>query len=192
MSGAAETVGVAIAKNDTAMLRRLLDSGADANALATFDDTSLAPLAIAAALNRAHHIPTLVAAGADLEDLSAHGCTPLQVAVVHGHAEAITALLRAGAAVNLGPNVNAAQRFNPIHIAVMRNRALLIPELVATGADIDAVAHGTTNLTALRMIGGDLATLEAVLAAGASDDLDAMHLAAIRGRSDVVARMRFR
>jgi ankyrin repeat protein len=89
---------MAIAANDSAMVKRLIDSGADVNA--AFADGSNVLMGAAQA-GEIEIVRTLLAAGPLINAQARDGTTALLLAVQGGHADIVRALLDAGATVNL-------------------------------------------------------------------------------------------
>lgn len=79
-----------------AVARRLLDAGADPDAVSR-NPMEVRPLHSAVAGSRASVALALIAAGADVNVTQRHGWTPLQGAAEHGLTDVVDALLAAGA-----------------------------------------------------------------------------------------------
>lgn len=97
--------GDPLTDEDLAIVRSLLDAGADANAPGWGANNGLcAPITMAAWGGHARMIRLLVSRGADPNGSAeqiARGHRPIDVAADHGHAEAVEALIEAGAASSL-------------------------------------------------------------------------------------------
>ncbi|CAM9226423.1 unnamed protein product, partial [Pylaiella littoralis] len=90
-------VKAAARKGHHAVLRALIDHGADADAA---DSSGSTPLQHAAMMGKTGSIDVLVACGADVDSADLDGCTALHWAAMEGHGEAIVALLRHGADID--------------------------------------------------------------------------------------------
>jgi ankyrin repeat protein len=89
---------VAVDHNDQAMVRLLLENGADPNS----DCLSITPLAMAAARNQVAVVETLLAARVDVNQRAYQPRkTPLHLAAEFGHTRIVEILLTAGADPNL-------------------------------------------------------------------------------------------
>ena len=101
-------------------------------------------LHMAAVGGDAHEIKRL-AERADLEELNAvdeNGFTPLMAAALHGHVEAVRALIAGGAHVD-----RAHMGKTALHAAALADRAEIARELLNAGASADVVDHsGITPL----------------------------------------------
>lgn len=84
----------AVARSGAAMVKLLLELGADPNARDSGGET---PLSMAAFRGRADCVRELLAAKADVNARSKAGWTPLMAAASEGHAEVVRLLLKAGA-----------------------------------------------------------------------------------------------
>jgi len=89
----------AVAKNDLVRTKRLVEAGADINALPAKQGTT--PLVLAAAWGHLDILKYLIAQGADLNVRSDKHNTALICAARNDHIAAVAALLEAGAAVDL-------------------------------------------------------------------------------------------
>jgi cytohesin len=128
---------------------RALEAGADPNEKDTLLGWEFAPLHVAVALpdkvDPAHVvaiIELLVRAGADLNALSYHHGTPLQLAVEEGKFAIVRALLGLGA----DPCRSGENDRTPLHAAVQRGERDIIEALLAAGADINAIGRGRNVL----------------------------------------------
>jgi ankyrin repeat protein len=128
-----DIVTIAAVANDVPMLRIALDGGGDARAITSrYDGTAL----IAAAhLGHAEVVRMLIAAGAPLDHVNNLGWTALIESIVLGdggrnHTDTLTALVRAGA------NVNLADRrgVTPLALARERGYANMVRILTEAGA----------------------------------------------------------
>jgi ankyrin repeat protein len=149
----------AVSSNNPAAIKVLIEARADVNAKDRYDEAT--PLHQAAAQGDLDNVKTLVDAGADTNAVSKRGGTPLDDAVVNGHAEVVTFLLSKGAkpsksslssAVRVGKpevtralldqsadiNARDAQGATALHAAARTGTADLVKALVAKKADLKA------------------------------------------------------
>lgn len=144
---------MAVLKGDTAMLRLLLEHGADANARGMNWQTLLhAALFEGPAPNVAESITILLEHGARIDARDAFGgATPLHYAVSYGAPETARLLLEHGAGVNL----SADGGLTPLHVAAMAGRVPMVRLLLERGADPYACCTegGTPLRTALKWPG---------------------------------------
>ena len=96
----------------------------------------------AAAEGHALVVGPLAAAGADVDERSDGGFTPLAFAVRAGHAGAVEALANAGADVNLA----LPDGTSPLHLAVINAHYDVALQLLERGADPAAAEPGWTPL----------------------------------------------
>lgn len=87
-------VNMAVASNNTPLLRVLLEKGADANALDYMDNT---PLHLAAQRGMAEAVDLLLAHGAVVNSINVVGATPVLLAASNGHTPIAETLAQAGA-----------------------------------------------------------------------------------------------
>lgn len=141
--GAEHTLHSAAGIGDTVALRRLLDAGADPDALDEYN--RMAPLHWAAQTGQAESIALLVAAGADTEARSGGtDVTPLHEAVFRNHPDAARVLLEGGADANsrmgggwrlVGSGSHLYSYYRPLHIAAYQGRPEMVRLLLEHGAD---------------------------------------------------------
>ena len=91
--------------------------------------------------------------------------SPLSEAITFGHADVVSALIAAGAKVDLVERTGV----NLLHWATLTNRPDVIPLLARAGVEINAIdeAGFTPLMYAATVDFGDTATLRALIAAGA-------------------------
>src|SRR4051812_16195004 len=118
----------ATAVGSEAMMRRLIDAGADVNAKNSFDATAL--LWCGGSLAR---VKILVDHGADVNARSKQGHTPILVAAGHAGALPVVQLLLAKGATLKGPPT--PQGITPIAAAAQTNDTALIKFLLEKGGD---------------------------------------------------------
>jgi len=131
----------AVMKKDIAIVRLLLDYGADVNARNTLGHT---PLRIATCIGEKYAMELLIGKGASLEAPDrAKRETPLHDAVARGDAQIIELLLERGAYIN-AQNKDGE---TPLHIACKQGREDIATLLLAAGAEAGiADDHGNTPL----------------------------------------------
>ena len=87
----------------------------------------------AARCNDAEALERLLAGRADIEEPNGEGMTPLQVALMHGAAEAAVVLVTHGAALD----VTDGDRRAPLHVAAMEGQTKVVEAMLARGAGVD-------------------------------------------------------
>lgn len=127
---------------DPAMVRLLLDRGANPDARTRFHDPALAratALHLAAAGAHAQVVKLLLGRGAFADPLDAQNLTPLHLAVEAAAPAAASLLIAAGANVN-HPCPDDHGAFTPLHRCVRRGAHCLpiAQELIQSGADLHA------------------------------------------------------
>lgn len=211
-SGASRCLPVAARSGHLAMVRLLLDNGADANAGAEgFSALHWAVLGDHAAVAE-----LLMDRGADVSAEGGMGLSPLGVAAFHHHIAMVRLLLDRGADCPLmhkaafygqtelirrqfyveGTDVNArgAAGYAPLHFAALSGHAEVIDLLLTRGADVRACADVLFRATPLHLaaLGGHAEVVALLLAKGAdANDMDvhgqtALHGAVRSGRADLV------
>lgn len=119
----------AVMKKDIAIVRLLLDYGADVNARNTLGHT---PLHIATCIGEKYAMELLIGKGASLEAPDRlKRETPLHDAVSRGDAQIIELLLERGAYINAQNNAGET----PLHIACKQGREDVATLLLAAGAE---------------------------------------------------------
>lgn len=111
------------------------------------NDQGVTPLQCAAALNHPDLLKVILASGASVNLKSTTGWTALHSAVTSGNVKCVEMLLKHNAHVNnLGtlPDMVRLPRYNwpartPLHIAVSQGHNTVIPLLIASGANVNAV-----------------------------------------------------
>ena len=112
----------------------------------------------------AANVRTLLAEGADPNERSVDGSTPLLYAAHFGDAESAAALLASGADPKLANRYGMA----PIHEAALRADAPMLEQLLDAGADLEhALPEGETPLMLASRTGG-VAAVELLIARGAN------------------------
>lgn len=133
-------------------------------------------------------VQALVSAGAEPNERSPYD-GPLHVAARFGPPELVTALLDAGADIEL----KGYGGMHPLHVAALAGQHKILSMLLTRGAKVDALDNiGRTPL--MTFVSGavdDIASLKALLAAGADPNLEdgsthlyALDYAAMQGRID--------
>ena len=100
------------------------------------------PLLFAARMGDLGSARLLVAAGADVNDLTPAGSSTLAVAALSGHGDVAALLLEHGA----DPNA-AGGGYAPLHAAILHRDARLVEALLSAGADPDARVTASTRFT---------------------------------------------
>ncbi|HRK70419.1 MAG TPA: ankyrin repeat domain-containing protein [Micropepsaceae bacterium] len=147
-----------------------------------------------AALGDVSAIGAALSRGEDIQGLSADGWTPLHLAAFLGRAEAVAALLQAGARHDaISQN---STRNHPLHAAIAgRTDMGVIAALLAAGADVRFAGGAGYTPLMLAASRGNLALCELLLAKGAvaearSDDgKSAAMIARERGHEAVAAAL---
>ena len=131
----------AVAEQDHATVRALLDEGIDVNARRADGVTALLWAAYSDDVEIAER---LIAAGADVDAADDHGVTPLERAAENASLRMTEVLLAAGA----DPNAAMTSGLTPLMTAAQTGNAQVIRALLDAGADVNA-AVATTGSTAL-------------------------------------------
>ncbi|HEY3558906.1 MAG TPA: ankyrin repeat domain-containing protein [Kribbella sp.] len=170
-------------KNDVPAAKRLIDAGANVNAL---DDTVQSAFLIAASEGYLELLDLTLAHGADVRSLDRYRGTALIRAAERGHAAVVGRLIRAGVAVDHVNNLG----WTALHEAVILGKGT--PEyvdtvrlLIAAGADRDkpAVNDGATPVQAAN----DRGHTAVSAALDAKAEADALLTAATDGDANKVA-----
>jgi len=101
MSDASDYLSGAIKRGDIFRLRKLLESGANADVQYLY---GWRPLMMAAGTGNTAIIKLLLGRGAQVNAVNAFGCSPLAYAALEGRIRAIRCLLAAGASVEVRPH----------------------------------------------------------------------------------------
>lgn len=121
---------VVIKLGDNAMLKILIDAGADV----TYKDREgNTILSIAAELGNAKAVNLLINRGAEINSRNEEGYTPLSLAAKNGHLEIVKALVKEGAPIDQVNNNGDT----PLSLGVLKNRLEVVDFLIEKGADID-------------------------------------------------------
>jgi serine/threonine-protein phosphatase 6 regulatory ankyrin repeat subunit B len=133
-------LALAVARNDTAEVARLLDSGADVHARTPQGDTLLQVGADAHAMAS---VALLLKHGADPSDAGHAGHSPLWLAVVRADLTLVNALLAAG----IRADVHARGEEVPLLTAARSRQPAITMALIENGADLGVKdEQGTTPL----------------------------------------------
>ena len=131
LRGGRTPLQVASAQGSPAMVRLLIEHGADVNARTRRKETALH---IAAQEGRAGAVAELLEEPSiDLDARSSAGWTPLLWAVDHGATDIVELLLEAGA----DPDLAAPGGWTPLHIAAHRGERESVKRLLAAGAAVN-------------------------------------------------------
>ena len=166
-----------LAADDVAKARMLLDAGAGVNAATQLGRT---PLIVAAAANHSGNVVRLfLARGADVNRADSGGITALNAAANVDNGDAADLLLARGASPHAEAQIPQAS--TPLMGAAINGNYALVRSLLARKANVSAVSVATGvkvkngpirfgSVTALHLAvtGGNAATVEALLKAGAS------------------------
>jgi uncharacterized protein len=123
----------AVYRDDAAMVRTLIASGADVKATTRVGD--ITPLSLACTTGDSSVIEVLLKAGADVNAATADGATPLMLAAASGSADAAKLLLDHGANVNAKEGAHGQ---TALMFAAAKNRTAAIEVLLKSGADASA------------------------------------------------------
>ena len=158
-----------------AVVRLLLEAGADKDAADTDGDTALH---IAAKEGHLEVVRLLLEAGADKDAADTDGYTPLHFAARKGHLEAIRLLLETGA----DKDAATTHGSRALHIAAQEGHMAVVRLLLEAGADKDAA--DTDGDTALNHAAhyGHLEVVRLLLQAGDT----ALHIAARDGNLEAI------
>jgi ankyrin repeat protein len=151
-------------------------------------------LAEAAALDGAARVRVLLGAGAEVDERSPDGFTPLQYAAFFAAPDAAAVLLDAGADVHaVAANTS---RVRPLHAAVAGRCRPVVERLVAAGADVNARQQGGFTPLHAAALNGDDHVVRLLLDAGADprqatdEGVRAAELAASAGHESLAELLR--
>ena len=111
-------------------------------------------------------VMTLIEGGADVNEVTGDGLTPLHIAAQSGHERIVELLLAAQAEVN--PTTRIGE-YTPLHLASGQAHHVVVGKLLEAGADVNAVTSSsfvTALHLAAQVVGGGTA-VELLLAHGA-------------------------
>jgi ankyrin repeat protein len=100
---------------------------------ATTADTPNKALRYAAMQGRTANVQAALSAGADVNERSLSGATPLHWAAKGGHLDTAGVLLRNGADINARENTT---KYTPLHSAALEGQVEMVRFLAANGADL--------------------------------------------------------
>ncbi|MFL2545105.1 MAG: ankyrin repeat domain-containing protein [Longimicrobiales bacterium] len=124
------------------------------------------PLIEATRLADVEAVMALIEGGADVNEVTGDGLTPLHIAAQSGHERIVELLLAAQAEVN--PTTRIGE-YTPLHLASGKAHYVVVGKLLEAGADVDAVtssSFATALHLAAQVVGGG-AAVELLLAHGA-------------------------
>jgi ankyrin repeat protein len=116
-----------------ALVKLLLERGADLNATDEWEGRQLTALHVAAEAGHTEVTTQLLDAGADPMPRSQHDDTPLHRAALGGRAAIVRLLLERGADVNANAHVNGTA----LHLAAGQGHAAVVEVLLEAGANVD-------------------------------------------------------
>lgn len=138
-------------------------------------DAGVTPLHVAAAVGSVAILELLKRAGAKVTALDGVGASALHYAALHGHAEALSWLLKTKLKVNAGTRVRTSMAFydkgmTPLHAALEAGSLEAFEELVGAGADVRATTGYGCGALFFAARGGEVKTLDAIQHAGIALD----------------------
>ena len=160
----------------SAVVQLLLAAGADWEARTRWDQET--PLNLAAAAGHVEVVELLLTAGADIHSRDVNGVTPLHRAVAADSSELVELLLTAGSHNGEGAAGLLAAwshgsygdpRGTPLHWAARGNRISMAQQLLAAGAQVEALSRGEEGITPLYEAWSE-EMVALLLAAGAEPD----------------------
>ena len=128
------------------------------------------PLIEATRLADVEAVMALIEGGADVNEVTGDGLTPLHIAAQSGHERIVELLLAAQAEVN--PTTRIGE-YTPLHLASGKAHYVVVGKLLEAGADVDAVtssSFATALHLAAQVVGGG-AAVELLLAHGADPNV---------------------
>lgn len=139
----------AIAYHDTAMVRKLLKKGVDANI--SLSSTHMTPLMVAIQDDRTDIIKILLENGANVNAKNNNGATAFGIAVMMGNIEIVKLFLKAGADVN-----SYYAGMSSLQIAITNRNKDVFKLLIENDANVNALSDG--GQTALHFLAKPLNT----------------------------------
>ncbi len=126
-STGATLLSLAVANDNSEIIKLLLNYGADINAKDKAGDTQTS---IAAALGKINALKTLIGSGADIKETNNKGWTALHAAVAANQLAAVNVLIAAGADVNAASPMG----ITPLTLATAMKRTEIKEVLIKAGA----------------------------------------------------------
>eukprot|EP00164_Ancoracysta_twista_P014139 GFYU01022903.1.p1 GENE.GFYU01022903.1~~GFYU01022903.1.p1 ORF type:complete len:525 (+),score=103.74 GFYU01022903.1:173-1747(+) len=170
-----------------ASLSGLLVSGVNPNVSGT---EKMTPLMVAAQLNRGTCIETLFRSGMmDANVADDNGNTPIMYAVKYGSKDAVSILMKYGAASHLKNN----QGKSALHWGAISGQAFILRQLIGNNTDLEVIDQNRNTPLMLAALYGNLSATQLLLQQGAflktrnKDGYIALHFAAELGHYRVVA-----
>jgi len=131
------------------------------------DEKGRTTLMLAAGKGRADLIPSIIAAGVDVNARDKEGNSALYFAAGNGHLAAVEALLKAGANANGADNDGSPILVSP----AVQGYTAIVKLLLAKGARVNQADKDGDNALILAAAAGKPETVEALLASGATIDV---------------------
>jgi len=135
----------------------------------------------------------LLATGTVPDTRDEDGTTPLQLAVMGGHARCVSDLLAAGADVNGSTNEAKTFQLPPaLHLAAMIGERPIVERLLAAGADPNKVDRSGATALDFAILYANTAVVRVLLSAGANPSAEdalgytSLHYAVRRNNADVI------
>jgi hypothetical protein len=124
-----ESIFLAVRIDDLSRVRRLLERGANVNAV---DDNGRTLLHVAVEYAHRDIVALLIRSGANVDAVDNYGWTPLHVAVEYAHRDIVALLLRSGANVDAVDN----NGWTPLHWAAHDGHRDIVALLLRSGANV--------------------------------------------------------
>ena len=137
---------IAAQEGDVQKMRKLINNGADVNAVGPQKAT---PLFFTANTGSVEAARLLLNNGADINFAIPEGGTALHSALLKGHADLALFLIDKGADIHKATYTNV----QPLHVAALSGLPLVVRRLIQEGADIHAVTAKEQNPLLLALLG---------------------------------------
>jgi len=159
----ADDLWQSVTSNNVQEVRRLLDGGANPNAISDKVKDAASPLQAAAALGSLDVADLLIAKGANVNSRDNYQWTPLHLAAVRGHANMAEFLLSKGAQIE----AKGFDGSTPLALALQQDNSEVVMLLVAKGANVNAKRNGGETPLMIATNNSDLPLATALLDHGA-------------------------